>query len=94
LVDDASSDGVIGEGSDGEHDGSRAHFFSRTLGDGWVEVEPGIYLERGEFSELTAAAAKDESLDDALTGALQPDDPEEDAEHDDASGRLRRWLHR
>jgi hypothetical protein len=94
LVDDASSDGVIDEGSEGEHDGSRAHFFSRTLGDGWVEVEPGIYLERGEFSELTTTPEREETLDDALSGALRQEDAEPDAEHDDASGRLRRWLHR
>jgi hypothetical protein len=94
LVDDASSDGVIDEGSEGELDSSRAHFFSRTLGDGWVEVEPGIYLERGEFSELTPPPGREETLDDALSGALQPADPERDAENDEASGRLRRWLHR
>jgi len=93
-VDEASSDGVIDERSDGEHEVSRSHFFSRTLGDGWVEVEPGIYLERGEYSELTVAAEQEETLGDALSGALQPGEPEGDAEHDEASGRLRRWLHR
>ena len=91
---DASSDGVIDEGSAGEHDPSRSHFFSRELGDGWVEVEPGIYLERGELSELTPTADQDETLDEALSGALQPDDDEREAEHEDGSGRLRRWLHR
>lgn len=93
-MDEASSDGVIDESSDGEHDGSRAHFFSRTLGDGWVEVEPGIYLERSEYSELTVSTDREETLNDALSGGLKPDESDGDAEHDEASGRLRRWLHR
>jgi hypothetical protein len=91
-VDDASSDEILDESSEGEPVATRAHFFSRTLGDGWVEVEPGIYLERGD-SELRASEP-DETLDDALAGALQPGGGEPDADHDEASGRLRRWLHR
>jgi hypothetical protein len=95
LVDDASSDGVSDESSEGEPVAGRAHFFSRTLGDAWVEVEPGIYLERDELADVPAAAEEDENLDDALSGALQPEDHREgDAEHDEANGRLRRWLHR
>lgn len=94
-MDEASSDGVIDEGSEGEHVATRSHFFSRTLGDGWVEVEPGIYLERGEADELSQAPEPEETLDHALSGALPSDDGHRpDAEHDEASGRLRRWLHR
>ena len=94
-MDDASSDGVIDESSEDELDVTRSHFFGRTLGDGWVEVEPGIYLERDEVSEVSAAGEHDDTLDDALSGALPSDDDHEgDAEHDEANGRLRRWLHR
>ena len=93
-MDDASSDDVIDESSDGEQEASRSHFFSRTLGDGWVEVEPGIYLERDELDELSHTSMQGETLDDALSGALQPDDLDGDPEHDETNGRLRRWLHR
>jgi len=78
---------------DGEHDVSRADFFSRTLGDGWVEVEPGIYLERHEVDEFETSQ-REETLDDALSGALPVDDRAGPRENDEASGRLRRWLHR
>ena len=93
MVDDASSDGSVGESSESEPVVARSHFFSRTLGDGWVEIEPGIYLERGEVDELRATT-EEETLDDALSGALQPEDEREHAEQDEESGRLRRWLHR
>jgi hypothetical protein len=92
VVDDASANGAVGESPAGEPV-ARSHFFSRTLGDGWVEVEPGIYLERSELDEVRATAAE-ETLDDALSGALQPEDEDEHGERDEESGRLRRWLHR
>jgi hypothetical protein len=92
-VDDASSDGVVDESSEDEHVATRSHFFTRSLGDGWLEVEPGIYLQRSEVSERQAHEPE-ETLDDALSGALQPEDDDQHAEHDEANGRLRRWLHR
>jgi hypothetical protein len=93
-VDDASPDGAIGEGSEDEPDTTRSHFFSRTLGEGWVEVEPGIYLERDEVDEVRITA-EDETLGDALSGALQPEDERAaKPEHEPDSGRRRRWLHR
>lgn len=95
-MDDASSDGVIDESSEDEHVTTRAHFFSRTLGDAWLEVEPGIYLQRGEVSEREQRAVEaEENLGAALSGALPPGaDSADDDGHDEASGRLRRWLHR
>lgn len=94
-MDDASPDGVVDEGSDDEHIATRSHFFTRTLGDGWLEVEPGIYLQRDEAAERNHASEQDQTLHDALSGALQSEDDEPgDAEHDEANGRLRRWLHR
>ena len=65
---------------------SRAHFFSRTLGDGWVEVEPGIYRRREEVDG-------EETLDGALAGALPPAD-DAGEQHEDQETRLKRWLHR
>ncbi len=79
-----------------EKDTTRSHFFSRTLGDGWTEVEPGIYLQRAEAHELSSRTGDGlETLDDALAGALQSSAGTASAGGpDDHNGRLRRWLHR
>jgi hypothetical protein len=90
-VDDAAWDMVGDEGESREPDGSHPHLFSDTLGDGWVEVEPGIYRERSDLFEPTAPSTRR----DTVAGPLQPDDGEPRPEHDDAhGGRLRRWLRR
>jgi len=88
---DASSAGGIGESPSEDSVPTRTHF-GRALGDDWLEVEPGIYLPRGEASDLPTADAPEESLDEALAGALRPDD--EGGTERAEGGRLRRWLHR
>jgi hypothetical protein len=93
-VDDASSDGAIADGLEDEHVATRAHFFSRTLGDSWLEIEPGIYLQRSEVSALEHGVGAEETLGAALSGALPAGGEGAGDEQDEASGRLRRWLHR
>lgn len=92
---DASSDEIVDEGSGDEHLTTRSHFFTETLGDGWLEVEPGIYLQRDEASELNRASEPEQTLDRALSGAAQPgDDDEGEAEQHEKRGRRLRRLHR
>ena len=96
-MDDASSDGVSDESSEDEHVATRAHFFSRTLGDGWLEVEPGIYLQRGEVVRTRACRrARRTAWTTRSPARCRPGSRTAAAtdEHDEASGRLRRWLHR
>jgi hypothetical protein len=60
--------------------GERGTWFAQQLGEGWTEVEPGIYRQVGVMNKagIRVTPSADPPLEDDLIEALQPTDAEPD----------------
>jgi len=79
------------EAAGGSKSRQRSDWFGQTLGDEWVEIEPGIYRQ-----QAPAAATPDEadpSLDETLMEAL-PNAEQEPATTPPEHSPQRRWFRR
>jgi hypothetical protein len=69
----------------------RSDWFGETLGDEWVEIEPGIYRQRAPATSTPDEA--DPSLDETLMDALPSAEPEPETTPPEHAPQ-RRWFRR